>query len=251
MKPVLKLFALILVTNAVAFVSCLKDDESVTNNYTSNPPQPPPPLPPSNLGKTIKGRIVEYNSGIPIAGATVSLRPDYPNMNKITLTSDHTGAISFISSTNNIGHISVEKPGYWGLAPYLDLGSPVFFYPDSTQFRHFINGNTLACDSFVVKLFSVWNITLHIKDTSGSERNTGITIHGLFNVNGSDYKRYVDWIVFPPGIDTTIQVPVFANAENKFGIWKSDDDDYFIWVEIRSQIQYISYGTNTTVNIFY
>jgi hypothetical protein len=250
MKDILTGSLFILVTTAVAFVSCSKDDERVSNNYISNPPPPPPP-PPPNPGKTIKGRIIEYNSGLPIAGATISLRPDYPNMNTITLTSDQTGATSFISSTHNIGYISVNKAGYWNLDPNYDLACGVLFYPDTTQFARFINTNEITCDSFVVKLFKVWNIAVHIKDTAESERNTGITIHGMYNVNGTEYKRYGDWIVFPPGIDTTFQLPVFGNANNKFGIWKSYDDDYFIWEEISNQVQYITYGTNTTVNIFY
>ena len=250
MNGISKIAIIILVTNAFVFVSCSKEDERTSNNYASTQPPPPPPAPP-NMGKTIKARIVEYNSGIPISGATVSLRPDYPNMNTITLTSDQTGAISFISSTSNIGYISVGKSGYWSLAPYSDLAAPVFFYPDTTQLSHFINGNAITCDSFVVKLFRVWNIPVHIKDTSGSERNTGITIHGLYNVSGIDYQRYGDWTVFHPGIDTTFLVPVFANADNKFGIWKSYDDEYFIWDEIRNQIQFVPYGSNSTINIFY
>src|SRR5687767_14740271 len=173
MNGISKIAIIILVTNAFVFVSCSKEDERTSNNYASTQPPPPPPVPP-NMGKTIKARIVEYNSGIPISGATVSLRPDYPNMNTITLTSDQTGAISFISSTSNIGYISVGKSGYWSLAPYSDLAAPVFFYPDTTQLSHFINGNAITCDSFVVKLFRVWNIPVHIKDTSGSEEIQGL-----------------------------------------------------------------------------
>lgn len=248
MKEILRIAVFILITNVVAFISCSKDDERASNNNTNNPPPPPPP---PNIGNTIKARIVEYNSGIPIAGATVSLRPDYPNMNTITLTSDQSGATSFISATKNIRYISVEKAGYWNLDANYELGCGVLFYPDTTQFTRFINGSEISCDSLVVKLFKVWNIKVHIKDTSESERSTGFTIHGLYDVNGTEYKRYGDWIVFPPGIDTTFQLAGFGNAYNKFGIWKSYDDDYFIWEEVRNQVQYITYGMNTAVDIFY
>jgi len=253
MREILRIAVFILVINVLGLVSCSKDDERASNNYTNNPvpPPPPPPPPPPNVGKTIKARIVEYDSGFPVAGAIVRLRPDYPNMNTITLTSDQTGAINFTTLTNKIAYLSVEKSGYWSLAPNYDLACVVLFYPDTTQFSHFITGNEITCDSFVVKVFRVWNITVHIKDTSESARNTGITIHGLYNVNGTEYKRYGDWTVFQPGIDTTFQVPVFGNADNKFGIWKCYDDDDFMWEEISSQVQYITYGTNTAVNIYY
>lgn len=245
MKPVPKLAAYILLITTIAFVACKKDK---TVSSITNPSPPPAPL---SQNKMINVRVVEYNTGNSIPGVAINLRPDYPNGNKLDLITDQNEGGSFFSTTNKIGYISVAKPGYWNAEPFRDLASPILFYPDTTQYGHYGYENVYSCDSFVVKLFSIWNITVHIKDTSGYNRNAGFSSRGLFSLNGTNYERYGSWIGLRPNIDTTYQLPVFGNADNKFRIWKCSDDDCTYWYETLSQVHYIAVGNNITVNIFY
>jgi hypothetical protein len=170
-------------------------------------------------------------------------------MNTQNLTTDQDGICSFVTTTNQFSSISVVRSGFWNLEPQSDYGAPLIFFPNTT---HYTPGNDVStADSFVVKLFPIWNITIHLKDTSGSHLNTSFQNSGLFNLNGSAYKRAGNWFQLYPHIDTTFQLPVFGNTDNEFRVYTCYDDDCFLWVELLTQVQFITNGNNLAMNIFY
>src|SRR5258705_3820100 len=205
MKPIFKLTIFFFLLASTTFMACHKE-KSGTLNSNPPPPQPPPPPPPP-MGKTIQARVVEYNSGNPIAGAAIGLRPNYPRVNALNLNSDANGEFAFVTSTNKYDGISVTKPGYWDIAlPSSDLVSPVIFYPAPINFNlatsYYYEG-----DSFVVKLFPKYNVTIHLKDSSRLLNDNlcsiSFTCQGLFNLSGVDYSAYHgDLITLHPSIDT-------------------------------------------------
>ena len=272
MKGILKIIVFIIVINAVTFVSCSKDDERASNNYTSNPP-PSPPSPPSppNLGKIIKARIVEYNSGKPLVGAMVEVVRVPGGL--VNLTTNENGECWF--NANQVAFRAFTKVGYWN---YSTLNSP--FYPDvlaahvefypinysSIGNFDFYTGRAYSCDSFVIRLFPKTYITLHIKDSSHLPQSDLynhiiFAVNGLFSLNGFNYSVYSgaasnqdgEIIRLRPGIDTTFQLPVFGNIQNQFSIGEDDASNGWAGFNyyLRRDTIFILNGSNIKLNISY
>jgi hypothetical protein len=213
MNKILKSTACIFLIAVVAFTSCKKEKPSSSIN--------PPPLPPPR-GKTIKARVVEIGTNLPIAGATLTvcttpLALTATNQNQcagnyVTLTTNSNGECFF--EADEYRYDGVLKDGFWGhTAP---LCNNTYFGDDTSAF--YSSQGIHTADSFIIKVTPITLITIHIKNSIASlETIVGFYRSALWGgYNGCGY-----WpggpVFLRPNIDTTIfNYPVFGNADNLF-----------------------------------
>ena len=151
MKPVLKIVVFVLLMGEIVFISCNKYSPDNPSSYPSTPP--PLPTPP---GKTIKGKVVEYGTNLPIADATLSVCTSLLGNGNCggykSFTTDAFGEIVFTADKFQINQVVKEG--------YCDFGSgelKAFFLADSL-----LRGYFYTADSFIVAKIPKTNITIHI-----------------------------------------------------------------------------------------
>ncbi|MGZ5133787.1 MAG: PKD domain-containing protein [Flavitalea sp.] len=205
------------------------------------------PLEPSN-GKTIKARVVEYGTNLPIAGATlfVCTAPvdNACAKNYLGLTTDNNGECIFNADSFRYGW--GEKTGYWQ-----NIFEPCFnsYFRNGTLLNN--NDNYQTADSFIVKMVPKTDFTLHIIDSSLRGPTLGNYLTTDVNFNICSVGGIVG-VNLRKGIDTIIQCrSCYGNATYIFTIGYDPDDGGFPMNILHQQQGYVPNGSNITLNVTY
>lgn len=223
---------LILFTGYISFVSCKKEK----------------PVFSTSKAKTIKARIVEYGTGQPVAGATLSVctSPLATDQNPcagsyLSFTSNASGEVFF--EADKYGSIGVEKNGYW-LLGYEERF--ITFLGDDPLYRDGIH----TAENFLVKIVPQTNITIHIKNNNVSlNHNVSFNREAMFSPEGFSIPSQYE-IILRPNIDTTFQYMVFGNTGNLFLVSDYYDPGYSGNIYYQ-EAKFIPHGNSFILNITY
>jgi hypothetical protein len=193
-------------------------DVGLTNcfKYTSEPKQPEK--------RILNGRVIEYGSGLPIAGASFSYSfctrvasTGCAETESQTIVTDADGSLTVpaqsISSLLlfSSDYFAFRKEGYWenAIGGFVQYGSD-FPYP-----IYFLN-NAGGADSFHVELFPIVTIRIHAKNISPATPETSFYL----GCQAQYLQNYAPREGYGPdlrqGMDTTFEQAVFGNVENRF-----------------------------------
>ena len=238
---------LILFTGYISFVSCKKERPAAS--AVTQPPPPPPPPPPQ--GKTIKVRVVEYGSEIPIAGAVVSVCTSPVSWPVCTgsntyITTNNNGEAFF--STDRYLFFTALKDGYFDHILLCISCFVQFLGPDSAggayQAIH-------TADSVIVKIVPKTDFTLHIVDSSlrGPLDGNYLAMRAEFG----HVSAGMGDIRLRKGIDTTVQLQsMYGNVTYDFKVGYEYDDGGMSLMNIIYETQkYVSKGLNPILKITY
>ena len=206
------------------------------------------PLPPSNT-KTIKARVIEYGTNLPIAGATLSVctSPTGYNTcagNYLKLTTDANGNCIFHADLFNYGW--VEKEDYYG---YIFDPCLVTYFRNDTLLDY---NDDYTADSFIVEIVPKINFSIHVKDSSGREAGDNFLIADVDFHNFCCSLPGVISANLRSGIDTTFQLhDYYGNASYLFLVGYGPDSEGYPQTILYNKTKYIAKGNNTVVNIIY
>jgi hypothetical protein len=186
----------------VILASC-KKEEYVPEIVTQSP------QPPISRGKTVKVKVLEYGTDLPVGGAEVSL---WASSFSSPFNGDYTRVITnnngegFFSATSYVID-EVIKHGY-----YENLSNSClvrYFGPDSLKDFH-------SGDSVIVRVVPGIYITLNVKNIyDNGPRLASLMRQGSF----TDCPYYPQHIIpLRPRIDTSFQLAVYGNSENIFTV---------------------------------
>ena len=254
MKPIQKLTACILLIVTATFLSCKRENPvNNTSNY-----YPPPSLPPPSSAHEIKARVIEYGTDRPISGVSISLwliPGGYLNT-----TTDANGECFFDGKEFASFQLTAANHWYYyGQNP----SASIVFYPGNMSFDYY-SGGAISCDSFLVKLFPITYITVHIKDSLllpllDLSDHLIFAVNASFNLNSTNYTVYSggssnqdgEIVRLRRGIDTTFQYPVFGNTNNLFSV--GEDEAANGWAGfgnfIHQETKYIQNNSNNLLRI--
>jgi hypothetical protein len=209
---------------------------------------------------SIKARIIEYGSGLPLGNVIVDVvaQPIAMILNQ----TDLNGEYSFFGT--EVAFREFSKSGYWNARFYSDIEvnqfSPLVLFPSNIGIDYF-SGQSFLCDSFLVKLFPVKFITIHLVDSHGlnsclADCDVIFGVNGLFNQQGINYTVYETFangikIRLRPNIDTTFQYPVFGNTDNQFNVGQYDKDFGTVSQLYFKDTVFIANNGNQILNINY
>ena len=189
---------------------------------------------PAYVQHFISAGIKEFGTGIPLEGAVINVWTE--PMGKVQSTTDMQGKSIF--SVDKIAFRSISKAGYWDYNFNDKKNAPLVLFPGNITINS-NKGGVYSCDSFEVELFPKSYITMHIKDSLGLNICLGcelfLAVNGIFSQFGITNTVYDEGrldeikesILLRPYIDTTFQLTVFGNTDNKFYIIEGDDRDGF------------------------
>ena len=208
-------------------------------------PGPKDSIPKSNF---VKGRILEYGSDLPVAGAYVWLCT-----NPLDSLSSCDGQLSQITDSNGVCSFDMQ---YWSQAA-------------ATKDGYWSNNQCLVtnyADSFVIRLIPATHITVHLKETP---MNKGAGHEAVFFRSGiwgriSDsttvpFDHCGEWsgtgggvIYLRAYIDTTFQLEAYGNAFNILKVndlseegWEHTGSEYYF------EYKYIPNISNYVLDITY
>ena len=205
--------------------------------------------PPSNT-KTIKARVVEYSTDLPIAGATLTVCTSPASYNTcagnyLSLTTDGSGECIFHADLFNYGWVA--KEGYYG---YIFNPCFVTYFRNDTLLEY---NDDYTADSFIVEIVPKTNFTIHVKDSSGTESDTGNFL--IADVDFHNFCCSLPGIIntnLHPGIDTTFQlIDYYGNTNYLFLVGHDPDSGGYPQTVLYNLTKYIPKGNNTVVNIIY
>jgi hypothetical protein len=232
--------ALALVIAMVTFTQCKREVVAFIP-----PAGPTDSIPKPNV---VKGKVLEYGSDLPLAGASVSICTNDSSSvscgDQLSLFTDNNGECSF--DTKNWSRAAASKEGYW-----------------------LVNDQCLVTnykDSFVIRLIPTTLITVHLKELPSIKGQGHMAMFYRSGIWGkiSDsniipFNQCGEWISVPQGvvylhenIDTTFQLIAYGNAFNVLKVtdlseeeWEHTGNEYYF------EYMYIPNRSNYNLDITY
>ena len=248
MKLKIKFVGFIL-TIVFIFSSCKKETE---NTSTSLSP------------KTVKARVIEYGSDLPIAGAKLTIcTTAVRTQSGLECAGNYSSYITDANGECFFRTDSIYKfPDFDAVLKdgYVDLREPGHNCLYETNIRYLPDGSSAfnQADSFIIRKVPYRYVTVHVKNAN-ADLDTDLYLHvmAIINprntINNCSTGLFMMPVKLRQWIDTTFQCLAYGNMDNEYIIagmnWESGG--ITILGKVYQQIEYIPQNGNITVEILY